>query len=430
MDIKEAHDRKQQWLGVDEIFNDLWDYTEKRVLSETLSQTRSPLLMMLAVLKNLLVYRKPVFLLQDGDARGITHAFLSLDTRPDHLAQESLIIRELQPSIILTDKAQDGSRTFSCTLKERLQALRRAISVSRLAVSKNVITWRQFPKILNVLVKTFIDRLIAEKMACLFREKQGAVVLSCLQMESLRGMVKPLKSIGVRCVTYQHGILGHNGGFSEEHKSDVRVLWKEQDRLTEVRNSTIVAPTKMLVCSTHPGFPPTEIRPERKVSHVVYVSSPSLAGKIDPDMVIMRRIAEDITQRDLVEKLVFCLHPSKSISDYPFLKNFNVISGMHALSGRLNTSHLAFIGLNSTALYNKALDCHPVGQIRIHADGSDAMDDSTLLPGLTVSEIFDRNDLPDTSKIKLVEDRKALYVSQFGNYVPGALKVKLFDEFG
>lgn len=162
---------------------------------------------------------------------------------------------------------------------------------------------------------------------------------------------------------------------------------------------------------------------------MVYVSSPSLARDTDPDMDLMNTIAQDIRRRGLVEKLIFCLHPSKTASDYAFLKNLNVVSGMGNLPDPTGTDWFAFIGLNSTALYNKAIENHFVAQVKAYEDDCGVIDDPAALPVVHVSDIFDYNNVPNTAKIKPVANRKMLFASHFGTFVPGALKGKLSDEF-
>lgn len=434
--FKFYRDRRALWLSVDPEYDEIWDYAEKRVLSDRLANVRPILLQIAAVLRNALLYRKVTSLYSTGAApsRDITHVILKLSVRPDHDPQIDTISRNLSPEYIITDEDLDLERIaqISLGIRTRAQLVANAFARARTIRRSGLIEAASIPAIANMLLKYYLDKGTGKKIVALLPNTGRKYLVSALTVETHRGIVPPLRQAGVKFATYQHGIRGENGGFPEETGANVCVLWTMRDKEAEHAAVNFRSPPPLEVCPTleHIAAPTRTKALKGTITkpRITYLSSPNLSFDKDRDRDMMYELVRRISAEDEIPfELTFCLHPSKTIGDYPGLSHCNVVVGLSQVA----EAQCGFIGVFSTALIYKALEGKRVASL---CRSVDVPDPRTAVPGLPVIDIDSLQHLSgllDDDGVSPVPDCAAFANHIFGTYRKGdltSLLAKVYDD--
>ena len=435
---KKAHERRKTWLKVSADFEDLWDYAEKRVVSKGFRRDRSPYVWFIAAIYNLISYRRGLYLkFDDIDQKSnCNHVFMSVSTRPDHFRQEALLIEELKPKVYILDRAEKKiENSIKVSITKRASLGIKALRVAARAVKLGAISPSDLGSTLNMLTKFYIDRNIGKLISLSLKDLGGSIVVSCLSTEGLRGMMEPLRKSGIKIVAYQHGLKVDNHGYPEERLSDLYVLWTEKDRLKEIHQNNYISPPKLVVCPTH--IP--EIKSKKSVlvnsARIVYVSSPSpyrVEGDrgskiVDFDELMMEKIVDrcEVYPIGSGASIELCLHPSKKKKDYPFLKKCHVYTSLT----NETKGALGYIGVYSTALYNKALEGHRVAGLYDDSFVYNVPDQSVEgVRYININETKNLDSIIDFLSMNVIEDRVFPSGNRYGEVKAGALSVLIDKE--
>ena len=407
----------------DELYEFSWDHVEKRVLGTVLKINRPLYLLIVQLLWSTFFHRQHlnVIITQNSSS----YAFLSLENRSDHSEQQQLIINEIDPRIIISTKKQSDRNNVSLKISfmTRLTLLCKSIS------SLSSFEYKTIPEMISIViysVKFLIDDEYCGKIVEQFKQQHIDKICS-LSFEHCRGFFPKFKKHRIKTVAFQHGILNHNGGYSEESMCDRYVLWHDRYALNEVRISCKVKPTNFIIAPTtrdnNAGLTKNISGNERITTKnvIVYISSPMFFDGIDYDELFMREINKSCEELELFNdgSINFCLHPSKSVTDY----SINFKRPVYIGASKLMENNIRYIGLHSTFLVKKLLEGEKVAlltsdyysRVDLHAHSIIL---KTPLKSLPSKILF--NELTHCQK-------KTLKNFFFGEYVDGQLKRKL-DE--
>lgn len=428
--------RHALWLRLDPEYDEIWDYAEKRVISDRLIDDRPIFMRIAAVLYNALYYRKRTSLYATGTAPSgdIAHVIMKLSVRRDHERQIDTICRELSPEFIISDENRDleiiAQVSVGMATRATLVAkvFTRAIGIKR----SGLIGPRKIPDIANMLLKYYLDKGVGEQIARYLPHTGRKYLFSSLTVETHRGIVPPLRRAGVKFATYQHGIWYENGGFPEEPGANVCVMWTTRDKEVDHTNVNFRSPPKRTVCPTleHNGIvkrtSPLNTTIEKPL--ITYISSPDLSFEKDRDRDMMYELARRISvEDDIPFELTFCLHPSKTVADYPGLSSCNVVVGL----SQLCEVQYGYIGVFSTALIYKALAGERVATLRRRSDVSDQRAKVPDLPVVDIETLPSLSGLLDKNGVSPIPNLASFASNIFGNFSKGelrALLAKLYDD--